>query len=452
MEPLDYVGVIVLAILMSLAIAAGLGGGEIIVPVMKILFLFVQAEASTLSQCCIMAAGFTRFTVNYRKKHPYRDAVPIEYGVAMLLMPAIFFGISIGVMLHKVVPGVIQELLLVGILLYCEYEAIKKGISNWKMESREKQQALEKNQCILDKNDEYDPDNSNNDSNKGSESLLSKDPSSNQKHRSDEKHFKPSLAYTDTSGLTSNNTPNSIRKNNTELIEQRMKKDRSHWQLDKLIPIWIMFVALIVQSVVKDSDVAGVKKCSAEYWLIYAAYVVICICGVVYSVYALKKDTEYRERIGCPDFRGNVKFTTKKIIVVSCVCMTAGMMASLVGVGGSMIYIPMLLILGFPPFVASSTNIFLVMYSATANSISYVISGQINVYDGLWYGLWTAIGVVIGVTGANRIVEKTGRQSIFLIVLAGVLVISISFSIIFNTLDIIDEVNGGKHILEIGNL
>lgn len=131
--------------------------------------------------------------------------------------------------------------------------------------------------------------------------------------------------------------------------------------------------------------------------------------------------------------------------------MSVGMMASLVGIGGSVIYIPLLLTLGFPPFVASSTNIFLVMHSATANSISYIISGQINVYNGLWYGMWTAIGVMIGVICANKIVEKTGRQSIFLIVLSVVLIVSIVFSFTFNTISIIDEVNDGKNIFAFGN-
>lgn len=51
LAPLDYVGIVVLSALMSLATAAGLGGGEIVVPVIKILFQFPQVEAAPLSQC-----------------------------------------------------------------------------------------------------------------------------------------------------------------------------------------------------------------------------------------------------------------------------------------------------------------------------------------------------------------------------------------------------------------
>ena len=57
----DYFGIITLATLMALAIAAGLGGGEIIVPVIKIIFQYVQAEASTMSQYWIFMAWVTRY-------------------------------------------------------------------------------------------------------------------------------------------------------------------------------------------------------------------------------------------------------------------------------------------------------------------------------------------------------------------------------------------------------
>ena len=53
----------------------------------------------------------------------------------MLLLPSIFIGISFGVMVHNMVPEIIQELLLIALLLYCEFEAIRKGITIWKQES-----------------------------------------------------------------------------------------------------------------------------------------------------------------------------------------------------------------------------------------------------------------------------------------------------------------------------
>ena len=60
-----------------------------------------------------MIAGITRFIINYKKKHPYKDAVAIDYSAAMILMPAIFLGSSIGVMMHSILPDIIQDFLLI---------------------------------------------------------------------------------------------------------------------------------------------------------------------------------------------------------------------------------------------------------------------------------------------------------------------------------------------------
>lgn len=130
----------------------------------------------------------------------------------------------------------------------------------------------------------------------------------------------------------------------------------------------------------------------------------------------------------------------------------AGAVAAVVGIGGGMIYIPMLLIIGYPPFVASSTSMLMVMYAAASNFISYTIAGHMNLPYGFWLALWTVLGVIVGVTVANKVVKKTGRQSIFIILLAGVLIIGIIFCVIFNTLDTISEVNDGEKVFKLGNL
>lgn len=109
---MDYFGLPWMTILMSLATAAGIGGGEIIVPMLAIFFKFNSEDAAPIAQWCIMIAGITRFIINYGAKHPYRDAVAIDYNAAMILMPAVFLGSSLGVMLHYYLPEVVQNSML----------------------------------------------------------------------------------------------------------------------------------------------------------------------------------------------------------------------------------------------------------------------------------------------------------------------------------------------------
>ena len=85
-----------LAVLIALASAGGIGGGEVIVPVVLIFFGFSLSKGVPLSQFCIFIGAATRFILQYRNKHPYRDAVQIDYTVSMILLPGIVFGASIG--------------------------------------------------------------------------------------------------------------------------------------------------------------------------------------------------------------------------------------------------------------------------------------------------------------------------------------------------------------------
>ena len=199
----------------------------------------------------------------------------------------------------------------------------------------------------------------------------------------------------------------------------------------------------------RDSGLINIPTCQWEYWAIYFGYVVLCAIAVVYSFIEMKKDIRIREKykkwLG---FKGEVKFDNKRILTITMVAVLSGTITAVVGIGGGVIYIPMLLTLGYPPFVASSTSMLMVMYAATANFISFAIGGHVDIGYAFWLALWTCLGVIFGVTGANKIVKKTGRQSIFIILLAGVLMIAIIISITFNTIDTIDDLNDDVKIFK----
>ena len=120
------------------------------------------------------------------------------------------------------------------------------------------------------------------------------------------------------------------------------------------------------------------------------------------------------EQIWFHDFQVNVKYLLKKIIILVLISILVGLFLLIIGIGGIQFYIPMLLILGYQPFVASSTSVFLIMNASFANAIIYTIKGEINVYNQIWYGMWTAARVFIGVTLLNIVIKKPERFNIFI--------------------------------------
>lgn len=85
---------------------------------------------------------------------------------------------------------------------------------------------------------------------------------------------------------------------------------------------------------------------------------------------------------------GDVKYTSKKILLVTTISVGVGAIAAVIGIGGGLLFIPMLLIIGYSPFVASSTSMFMIMYSAAADFISYTIAGEANIPYAFWLSIW----------------------------------------------------------------
>ena len=76
----------------------------------------------------------------------------------------------------------------------------------------------------------------------------------------------------------------------------------------------------------------------------------------------------------------------------------AGILGSMIGLGGGIIVVPVLTFLGFPPTVAASNSLFAALSNATASTISYSKQKRIEYYLGLKLGLLSIPGTVLGLS------------------------------------------------------
>ena len=74
----------------------------------------------------------------------------------------------------------------------------------------------------------------------------------------------------------------------------------------------------------------------------------------------------------------------------------AGVLGSMIGVGGGIIVVPALTFLGFPPTVAASNSLFAALSNSIASTISYSRQKRIEFSLGLKLGLLTIPGTIIG--------------------------------------------------------
>ncbi len=95
----------------------------------------------------------------------------------------------------------------------------------------------------------------------------------------------------------------------------------------------------------------------------------------------------------------------------------AGLLGSIIGLGGGIIIVPVLTFFGFSPALASSNSIFAVFSNAIASSISYAKQRRIDYSIGLKLGLLSIPGTVVGAYVSSEI-----TPSIFKILFALILI------------------------------
>ena len=84
----------------------------------------------------------------------------------------------------------------------------------------------------------------------------------------------------------------------------------------------------------------------------------------------------------------------------------AGILGSIIGLGGGIIIVPVLTFLGFPPTLTASNSIFAVFSNAVASSISYAKQRRIEYSIGLKLGLLSIPGTIIGALVSSEITPQ----------------------------------------------
>ena len=82
--------------------------------------------------------------------------------------------------------------------------------------------------------------------------------------------------------------------------------------------------------------------------------------------------------------------------------------------------------LGVPPSVSTNTGMYMILWSTMASTVMYLSYGNLNMTIGLWLSLWCCLGILIGVALIDHLIKMTGRQSILVFFLVGMLGLSMA--------------------------
>ena len=129
-----------------------------------------------------------------------------------------------------------------------------------------------------------------------------------------------------------------------------------------------------------------------------------------------------------------------------------GWVAGALGLGGGVIFNPLLLAMGVPPKVSSATGMYIITFSKIATCVIYLIYGLLQMDYALWIAMWSTIGAIAGLKGANYYMEKFGRQSIIVFCLTFIMIVSSIGVPFFGVIDLKKKVDVGEDIKAFGSV
>jgi uncharacterized membrane protein YfcA len=75
-----------------------------------------------------------------------------------------------------------------------------------------------------------------------------------------------------------------------------------------------------------------------------------------------------------------------------------GWVGGALGLGGGSIFNPLMISLGVPPSVSTSTGMFMIMFSTGASTMMYIAYGSLDIMFAIWLSAWCSIGILLGIT------------------------------------------------------
>jgi len=192
----------------------------------------------------------------------------------------------------------------------------------------------------------------------------------------------------------------------------------------------LLFLILIIVSMHslyiggKGDSLVGIQLCSTSYWLVLISIFPILFTFQYYIVKGILLYKKKKEENKFPFQEGDIRWTNLRAFVTVFISIIAGVLSSLLGIGGGMVIGPLLLELGVLANVSAATSSFMILFTSASSIVQFAALGLIP-YD---YGLFLfVVGFFYGHVGQsflNFIVKKYNRKSI--IVISVVFIVGIS--------------------------
>ncbi|TMW56184.1 hypothetical protein Poli38472_008832 [Pythium oligandrum] len=436
----------------ALGSGCGVGGGGLLVPAFILVIGLSPKHAIPLSKATIFGNSVAICLFNLRRNHPGKPNEPIiNYAVASIMEPTTLIGTIFGVMLNHMLPTWSILFMLISLLAFITKKTLDKGAKIRQKETAH-EQAILKSALIGRKNtgtswavfQRFDWKAAA----KHWLTITRRNRRLQATQMEDEADFKslpplerevelsslPLLApvkagHTDFGNFTSLDGDDTRMSTIRRSLE---RKDADIFPLRVTIPLVVAWLVVFLQALLRGghgaASMIGIQCNSAEYWLLTLLPVLILGTITWRTGCRLRLENRLRVLSGYKFLESDIHWTWERVTKFPMYCMTAGVAAGLLGIGGGMVQGPLMLGMGVLPPVQSATAGYMTLYTASSTTLQFVIAGQFPGAMQYDYVVWFAfIGFLGGLCGQKVVaylVKKYKRESIVVYILAGTIGLS----------------------------
>jgi hypothetical protein len=120
----------------SASVAAGIGGGGLLVPMYAIVLGLGPKLAVPVSKATIFGVAIGNVALITTRRHPRAARPLIDYSIAVLMQSGVLLGVVLGVLLNLVLPEIVIVVVLALVLGFNAYKTLGKGFQKWAAETR----------------------------------------------------------------------------------------------------------------------------------------------------------------------------------------------------------------------------------------------------------------------------------------------------------------------------
>ena len=217
-------------------------------------------------------------------------------------------------------------------------------------------------------------------------------------------------------------------------------------QFGELVCLWAGFLGIQYGKV-------SFSQCSWQYAALcagQAAFSAVTTVGAILQAHSFRSTAQSdNERPLLNEQKPVVShhdWPMSKLIKCVMIVLLGGTVAGMLGFGGGMILGPLMLAMQIHPLVSSATSSVMVLFSASAATFSFAVSGRLNYQYAFVYGGLCAIASIVGVATISTSVRRSGRGSRIVFTLALIIATGALMQAGFGGSAAIHDIRTGRHL------